>query len=70
VVQKHGGHNSKKTIKDDMKLKRHQCGGTVLVARGKLIHNIGKKGVYETGLGWWCWMQFVGKNSKSKEKRA
>jgi hypothetical protein len=35
------------------------------VARGKLVHNIGKKGVDETGLGRWCWMQFVGKNSKS-----
>jgi hypothetical protein len=40
-------------------------GGTALVARGKLLHNIGKQGVYETGLGRWCWIQFVGKNSKS-----
>jgi hypothetical protein len=40
-------------------------GGTVSVARGKLVHNIGKKGVDETGLVRWCWMQFVGKNSKS-----
>jgi hypothetical protein len=54
-----------KTIKDHMKLKSHQWGGTSLVARGKLAHNIGKKGVDEIGLGRWCWMQFVGKNSKS-----
>jgi hypothetical protein len=54
-----------KIIKDHMKLKRHQWGGTSLVARGKLVHNIGKKRVDETGLGRWCWMQFVGKNSKS-----
>jgi hypothetical protein len=54
-----------KTIKDHIKLKRHQWGGTALVARGKLIHNIGKKGVDETGLGRWCWMQFVSKNNKS-----
>jgi hypothetical protein len=50
-----------KTIKDYMKLKRHQWGGTALVARGKLVHNIDKKGVDETGLGRWCWMHFVGK---------
>jgi hypothetical protein len=54
-----------KTIKDHMKLKRHQLGGTALVERGKLVHNMGKKGVDETGLGRWCWMKFVGKNSKS-----
>jgi hypothetical protein len=42
-----------KTIKDHMKLKRHQWGGTALVARGKLVHNIGKKGVDEMGLGRW-----------------
>jgi hypothetical protein len=35
------------------------------VARGKLEHNIGKNGVDETGLGRCCWMQCVGKNSKS-----
>jgi hypothetical protein len=40
-------------------------GGTSLVARGKLVHNIGKKGVDEAGLGRWCWMQFFGKNNKS-----
>jgi hypothetical protein len=40
-------------------------GGTALGARGKLVHNIGKKGVDEAGLGRWCWMQFVGKNNKS-----
>jgi hypothetical protein len=40
-------------------------GGTALVARGKSLHNIGKQGVDETGLGRWCWIQFVGKNSKS-----
>jgi hypothetical protein len=54
-----------KTIKDHMKLKRHKWGGTDLVARGKLIHNIEKKGVDESGLGRWCWMQFMGKNGKS-----
>jgi hypothetical protein len=43
-----------KTIKDHMKLKRHQWGGTSLVTRGKLVHNIGKKGFYEAGLGRWC----------------
>jgi hypothetical protein len=57
--------NTAVTIKDHMKLNRHQWGGTALVARGKLVHNIGKKGVDETGLGRWCWMQFVGKNSNS-----
>jgi hypothetical protein len=36
---------NKKTVKDHMKLKRHQWGGTSLVARGKLVHNIGKQGV-------------------------
>jgi hypothetical protein len=40
-------------------------GGTGLVARGRLLHNIGKKGVDEAGLGRWCWMQFFGKNNKS-----
>jgi hypothetical protein len=40
-------------------------GGTSLVARGKLVHNIGKKGVGEMVLGRWCWIQFVGKNIKS-----
>jgi hypothetical protein len=40
-------------------------GGTTLVTRGKVVHNIGKQGVDETGLGRWCWMQFVGKNIKS-----
>jgi hypothetical protein len=40
-------------------------GGTALLARGKLVHNISKKGVDEMGLGWWRWMQFVGKNIKS-----
>jgi hypothetical protein len=54
-----------KTIKDQMKLKRHKWGGTALGARCKLVHNIGKRGVDETGLGRWCWMQFVGKNNKS-----
>jgi hypothetical protein len=54
-----------KTIKYHMKLKRDQWGGTALVARGKLVHHIGKKGVDETGLGRWCWIQFVGKSSKS-----
>jgi hypothetical protein len=29
------------TIKYHMKLRRHQWGGTALVARGKLVHNIG-----------------------------
>jgi hypothetical protein len=54
-----------KTIKDHMKLKRHQWGGGAsLVARGKLVHNIGKKGVDEAGLVRWFWMQFVGKNNK------
>jgi hypothetical protein len=48
-----------------MKLKRHQWGGTSLVARGQLVHNIGKKGVDETGIGQWCWMQFFSKNIKS-----
>jgi hypothetical protein len=56
---------NKKTIKDHLKLKRRQWGGTALVARGKLVHNIGKKGVDEAGLGRWCWMKFVGNNSKS-----
>jgi hypothetical protein len=32
-----------KTSKDHMKLKRHHWGGTALVARGKLIHNIEKE---------------------------
>jgi hypothetical protein len=54
-----------KTIKDQMKLNMHQWGGTALVSRGKLVHNICKKGVDEAGLGRWCWMQFVGKNNKS-----
>jgi hypothetical protein len=36
-----------------------------LVTRGKLVHNIGNRGVDEAGLGRWCWMQFVGKNNKS-----
>jgi hypothetical protein len=54
-----------KTIKDHVKLKMHQSGGTSLVARGKLVNNIVKKGVDETGLGRWCWIQFVGNNSKS-----
>jgi hypothetical protein len=40
-------------------------GGTALVARGKLVHNIGKRGVDEAGLGRWCWLQFVSKNNKS-----
>jgi hypothetical protein len=35
------------------------------VARGKLVHDIGKKGVDERGLGRWLWMQFAGNNSKS-----
>jgi hypothetical protein len=53
-----------KTIKDHMKLKRQQWGGgKVLVARGKLVHNIGKRGVDEAGLGRWCLMQFVGKKT-------
>jgi hypothetical protein len=40
-----------KTIKDHMKLKRHQWGGgTTLVARGKLVHNIDKRGVDESDL--------------------
>jgi hypothetical protein len=29
-------------------------GGTALVSRGKLVHNIGKRGVDEEGLGRWC----------------
>jgi hypothetical protein len=53
-----------KTIKDHMKLKKHQWGGTSLVARVKLVHNIGKKGVDEAGLGRWCWLQFVSRNNK------
>jgi hypothetical protein len=40
-------------------------GGTSLVARGKLVHTIGKKGFDETGLGRLCSMHFVSKNSKS-----
>jgi hypothetical protein len=44
---------------------RHQYGGTVVVVRGKLIHNIEKRGVNESGLGRWCWMQLMGKNGKS-----
>jgi hypothetical protein len=39
-------------------------GGISLVARGKLVHNIGRDGVDEVGLGRWYWMQFVGKNNK------
>jgi hypothetical protein len=35
------------------------------VARCKLVHNIGKKGVDETGPGRWCWILLVRKNSKS-----
>jgi hypothetical protein len=58
-----------KTIKDHMKLKRHQWGGKSLVERGKLVHNIGKKVVNETSLGRWCWMQFVGNNRKSPRIR-
>jgi hypothetical protein len=54
-----------KNIKDCMKLKRNQWGVIELVERGKLVHNIGKKGVDEAGLGRWCWKQFVGKNNKS-----
>jgi hypothetical protein len=42
-----------KTIKDHMQLKRHQWGGTSLVARGKLVHNIGKRVVDAVGLGRW-----------------
>jgi hypothetical protein len=53
------------TIKDHMKLKRHQWGGTSLVTRGKLVHNIGKKGVDEAGLERWWLMEFVGKRNKS-----
>jgi hypothetical protein len=40
-------------------------GGTSLVAIGKLVHNIGQRGLGEEGLGRWCWMQSVGKNKKS-----
>jgi hypothetical protein len=40
-------------------------GGTAFVARGKLVHSFGIKGVDEAGLGRWWWMQFVGKNNKS-----
>jgi hypothetical protein len=57
--------SNNKTIIDHMKLKRHQWGGTILVARGKLVHNIGKKGVDKAGLGRLFWMKFVGKNNKS-----
>jgi hypothetical protein len=57
--------SNNKTIKDHMKLKRHQWGGTSSVTRCKLVHNIGKKVVDEAGLGRWCWMQFVGKNNMS-----
>jgi hypothetical protein len=57
--------SNNKTIKYYMKLKRHQWGGTSLVARGKLVHSIGKKGVDEAVLGRWCWMHFGVKNSKS-----
>jgi hypothetical protein len=53
------------TIKDHMKLKRHQWGGTSLVARCKLVHNIGKRGVDEADIGRWYWMQFVEKNNES-----
>jgi hypothetical protein len=35
------------------------------VARGKLVHNLGNKGVDEAGLGRRLWMQFAGKNTKS-----
>jgi hypothetical protein len=35
------------------------------VARDKLVHNIGKRGFDEAGLGRWCWMQLVEKNNKS-----
>jgi hypothetical protein len=35
------------------------------MARGKLVHNICKKGVDESGLGRLCWMQFFVKNNKS-----
>jgi hypothetical protein len=65
MVLKHGGHNIKQ--QDDQKSYESQeasMGGTALVARGKLVHNIGKKGVDEEGLGRWCWMQLVGKNNK------
>jgi hypothetical protein len=48
-----------------MRLKRNQWGGTSLVERGKLVHNIGKKGVDEAGLGRWCWMKFFRKHNKS-----
>jgi hypothetical protein len=41
------------TIKDHMKLKRHQWWGRALDAIGKLVHSIGKRGVYESGLGRW-----------------
>jgi hypothetical protein len=40
-------------------------GGTSLLARDNLVHNIGKKRVDEAGLGRWYWMQFVVKNNKS-----
>jgi hypothetical protein len=40
-------------------------GGAALVERGKLVHNIGKRGVEAAGLERRCWMQFVGKNNKS-----
>jgi hypothetical protein len=66
VVLKHGSHDRKQ--QDHQRSHETQetsMGGTALVARGKLVHNIGKKGVDETGLGRWFWMQFVGKNSKS-----
>jgi hypothetical protein len=66
MVRKHGGHNSKR--QDHHRSYETQeasmGGGTALVARGKLVHNIGKKGIDEAGLGRWCWMQFVGKNNK------
>jgi hypothetical protein len=47
-----------------MKLKRHQWGGHSLSGKRQVVHNIGKKGVAEAGLVWWCWMQCVGKNNK------
>jgi hypothetical protein len=66
VVRKHGGHNSKQQDHQrSYDTQEASMGGTSLVAIGKLLHNIGKKGVDEAGLGRWCWMQFVGKNNKS-----
>jgi hypothetical protein len=45
--------------------KQHQWRGTSLITCGKVTHNVVKKGVDDSGLAPWCWMQFTGKNNKS-----